>query len=376
MKTASAPSQLPFAPRPLPNELFSSWVLRIAHANCVSPEELMLGFQCRHSDLPSLSSLDWGLPLAFLNAMATFSRTSVSSLGRLDLRKRLPQSERALLLRFGVSDRSQRLRRLRTGYGFCPPCISLQAYVHVRWEWAFPALLRCHIHKSPLRHGCPTCGEDDPLPFGSSPAVAPVLCWSCGAKLTLTTSSSRQRQIGGAQLFVEQIYRAALRAANPDAALLGAATGTQLRCFVEDLLQLLAWYPSHELSTQSTDPRNLHFAFRTEILTIIGSLIMDALPSSVPRGKQNRLRNGCVLWLRVLALLSHREEGLIETSSQRWPAALRRRLTSALDQHERSRSRSSPFRGRFFRPGLEYIKRLEFRDLSAENEIEIRNSGI
>jgi TniQ len=59
MKTASAPSQLPFAPRPLPNELFSSWVLRIAHANCVSPEELMLGFQCRHSDLPSLSSLDW-----------------------------------------------------------------------------------------------------------------------------------------------------------------------------------------------------------------------------------------------------------------------------------------------------------------------------
>jgi hypothetical protein len=106
MKTASAPSQLPFAPRPLPNELFSSWVLRIAHANCVSPEELMLGFQCRHSDLPSLSSLDWGLPLAFLNAMATFSRTSVSSLGRLDLRKRLPQSERALLLRFGVSDRS------------------------------------------------------------------------------------------------------------------------------------------------------------------------------------------------------------------------------------------------------------------------------
>jgi hypothetical protein len=103
---------------------------------------------------------------------------------------------------------------------------------------------------------------------------------------------------------------------------------------------------------------------------------MDALPSSGPRGKQNRLRNGCVLWLRVLALLSHREEGLIETSSQLWPAALRRRLASALNQHERSRSRSSPFRSRFFRPGLEYIKRLEFRDLSAENEIEIRNSGI
>jgi hypothetical protein len=86
--------------------------------------------------------------------------------------------------------------------------------------------------------------------------------------------------------------------------------------------------------------------------------------------KKNRLRNGCVLWLRVLALLSHREEGLSETSSQRWPAVLRRRLASALNQHERSSSRSSPFRGRFFRPGLEYIKCFEFRDLSAVRQPE------
>ena len=44
-----------------------------------------------------------------------------------------------------------------------------------------PALLRCHIHRSPLRHGCPECRDDDPLPFGAVPAVALVLCRNCGA---------------------------------------------------------------------------------------------------------------------------------------------------------------------------------------------------
>jgi hypothetical protein len=57
MKTASAPSQLPFAPRPFINELFSSWMLRIADANCVSLQELMLGFQSSHPDVPCPNSL-------------------------------------------------------------------------------------------------------------------------------------------------------------------------------------------------------------------------------------------------------------------------------------------------------------------------------
>ncbi len=148
MKTASAPSQLPFAPRPFINELFSSWMLRIADANCVSLQELMLGFQCRHPDIPCPNSLDWGFSPAFLKAMARFCRTPISTLHSLDLRTRLPQAENVLLLRFrAASDQCLRLRKQRVGYAFCPTCI--EPYVHVRWDWAFPALLRCHVHKSP-----------------------------------------------------------------------------------------------------------------------------------------------------------------------------------------------------------------------------------
>ena len=51
-----------------------------------------------------------------------------------------------------------------------------------------------------------------------------------------------------------------------------------------------------------------------------------------------------------------------------WPSALRRRLNSALDQHERGSSRSSPFRSTFFRLGLKYINRFEFRDFSATRQ--------
>lgn len=51
----------------------------------------------------------------------------MSSLERLDLQKRLPKTKRALVLSFGaVSGHYGRLRRQRTGYAFCPACISRQ----------------------------------------------------------------------------------------------------------------------------------------------------------------------------------------------------------------------------------------------------------
>jgi hypothetical protein len=83
--------------------------------------------------------------------------------------------------------------------------------------------------------------------------------------------------IKGTHAVVERVYRVALRGTSPDYALLGEATGTQFRRFVDDLLQLLAWYPSPELSPRSTDPQNLHLAFRKEILAIVGALVLPRL---------------------------------------------------------------------------------------------------
>jgi hypothetical protein len=66
---------------------------------------------------------------------------------------------------------------------------------------------------------------------------------------------------------------------------------------------------------------------------------MDAAPASEPNGRTIKFRReDLTLWFRVLALLSQREAESIETASELWPPALRRRLNSALDQHERGSS--------------------------------------
>ena len=92
MTFASAPAQLPFAPTPFRNELFSSWMLRIAAANVVSLEELLLGLEANYPEVPCPDSLDWRLTPPFLKTMARFSRVSERRLRSLDLGARLPQA--------------------------------------------------------------------------------------------------------------------------------------------------------------------------------------------------------------------------------------------------------------------------------------------
>lgn len=362
MTTATAPSQLPFTSTPFSNELFSSWLLRVTAANFVSLDELILGFQSKYPEVPCPNSLDWGLHPQFPKLMAQFCRTSGRTLRSLDLRARLPQPGRVLIRRFRAPPlRCPRLRMKRLGYSFCPTCISEQRYVHVRWEWALPVLLRCHLHQIPLRHGCPVCDDDDPLPFGADPTITPVLCWNCGANLTGVIPVSNCGQSGAAQILIEKLYRDALHGKWSRATLLGDDDGTQFRRFVDDIFQLLCWYPSPALSPSLTDPRNKHLAFRTTVLATIGALVANA--TSVTD------LNGLDLWLRVLSLLSAHEGELIETTSELWPALLSRGLNSALDLYERGTRRSSPFRSTCFRPGLKYINTNEFRDLSAVNEV-------
>jgi hypothetical protein len=205
MNAAYAPSQLPFAPKPLPNELFSSWMLRIADANCVSLQELMVGFQSCHPEVPCPKSLDWGFSTEFLKAVARFCRAPIGTLRSLDLRTRLPNAQPLLLLRLrDSSEECWRFRKERAGYAFCPICIVQQRCVHARWKWVFPALLCCHVHKSPLRHGCPMCGEDDPLPFGVS-ADPSIRCWRCETDLTGRAFASPTGRFDSTHTVVERL---------------------------------------------------------------------------------------------------------------------------------------------------------------------------
>ena len=63
MTGTHAPNQLPFVPRPLKEESFSSWLLRVAAENYVSIRELIQGFASVYPSIPLPCSLDRGLHL-------------------------------------------------------------------------------------------------------------------------------------------------------------------------------------------------------------------------------------------------------------------------------------------------------------------------
>ena len=191
MNATSAPAQLPFAPRPIAAELFSSWLLRVAAANFISLQELLEAFESRFSGIAPVKSFDLALPLFFLQAISQFCRVPVAKLRALDVGQRLPQLQTALLLRFPGTEPfssnppcSDRLQKQRLGYAFCPSCLADQREIHVPWEWSLACILRCGMHGTSLQTGCPTCGEWDPITF-SAPGIEPNrACRSCGDDLS------------------------------------------------------------------------------------------------------------------------------------------------------------------------------------------------
>jgi len=64
---AIAPKQLPFAPRPIPTELFSSWLLRVAAAN-LALRELLAGLEARYGRMLTDAPIDYSLPQAAIVA--------------------------------------------------------------------------------------------------------------------------------------------------------------------------------------------------------------------------------------------------------------------------------------------------------------------
>src|SRR6516165_3822000 len=118
---AIAPKQLPFAPRPIPTEWFSSWLLRVAAANLVSLRELLAGWEARYGRMLTDAPIDYSLPQAAIVALSRFCRVAPDDMRALDLRQRVPYLNPALLLRFQNADRlCPRYSWHRVGYALCP----------------------------------------------------------------------------------------------------------------------------------------------------------------------------------------------------------------------------------------------------------------
>lgn len=331
MTTTCAPAQLPFAPRPIPGELLSSWMLRVAAANYVLVSELLDGLESRYPEASCLPSLDFSLPPLFFDSISEFCRVRVDTVQALDLSRRLPHMKSALLLRFpGTFYWCPRAKGQRLGYAFCPLCIADQRVIHVPWEWCFACITRCSIHRAPLQTGCPSCSESDPLTFGLPDCRPNIRCWSCDCDLTHLVDHKNAGADEKIIRAVEDAYRMALLGLHPHSSLVGRVTHRAFRTFVDDLLRLLVSYSdptlmSHEIPHDGSihPPREQLFAF-------IADLICHAAPSSDARCRRFRHLRSLKLWVKLLTLIPNCAGQRLEEASQFWPVPLQRRFNSAL----------------------------------------------
>jgi len=98
-RTSVAPRQLPMAPRPIVGELVSSWLSRVAAANCISLDELLdaLSLVNRWSRSPS-ECLDVNLDLVMQLALSDFCRVPSELVSQLTLVRQLPGVRKEMFL--------------------------------------------------------------------------------------------------------------------------------------------------------------------------------------------------------------------------------------------------------------------------------------
>ena len=377
MTPTCAPAQLPFSPRPIPAELFSSWLLRVAAANCITLGELLDALESRYPGATCSKSLDLSLPHLFLQSLAEFCRVPVDRLHGLDLSKRLPHLDWALLLRFNERfDWSQRKKLQRLGYAFCPLCLAEQRVIHVLWEWCFACVTRCAIHRTPLQTGCPNCGESDPLTFGASQGKPNPACWSCGDDLSHCTSPNNICADEPTLRVVEDAYRAALLGVSSNLSLLGKVSHRNFRKFVDDMLQLLVSYADPKVISHETPPGIAMHQHRAQLFILIADLISNAAPSSDVRRRRFRQSRSLKLWTTLLALIPDFAGTDLEKASQLWPVPLRRRFNSALRIRKQRRWPYTPFRRQTLCLGFKCMDPKFVLDLSAVKSPSAAKSAI
>ncbi len=334
MITTHAPLQLPFGPKPFRNELFSSWLLRLAAANYVSLEELLLGFEACYPSTSCPISLDLNVDPEFLASMARFSRVPAATLGRLSLEKRVAHPESSLLLHFSNDNSGQLSRhiRRRLGYAFCARCLAQQSAVHVPWEWTFSYLRHCSVHGEPLHGTCGSCGTEDPLPFGFAPTTDWIPCQWCEANL-LDELGQKHRQRSPSGIALEKAYRAALLEVPVPAALRGRPNKDQFRRFVDDTLRVLT---DHSLRRPLPTPA------RDDLSATISQLVLCASPDCDLYERRARYRKSLKLWRCILEPLAAEARKSLVRASRAWPKPLQSRLASALPHTPRKSWYYSP----------------------------------
>lgn len=153
---------LPCRPKPLPDELFSSWLIRLGNTYrmqfCDFLQMLGLAVHLHNSDIDRLASG------TLVRSVCELTGTDIQ-IGRETLltrrvavlhndRLRFETPDWPWLIPLGRSHRSG----AHAGFQFCPACLS-SGEPYFRWQWRIAFIVCCPVHRVLLADKCPKCHE-------------------------------------------------------------------------------------------------------------------------------------------------------------------------------------------------------------------------
>lgn len=151
----------PVHPKPLPDELLSSWIVRVAEANGVKLEtmtHLLFGLYL----LPWNRDIDRLAPKWLLNGICSHTGTPYWDAYRTTLagyRTRLyPHRKDSGQLRWILSVRINSTKREGYGMQYCPACLATDKEPYFRRKWRVAFHTFCTEHRIMLHDCCPACG--------------------------------------------------------------------------------------------------------------------------------------------------------------------------------------------------------------------------
>lgn len=178
----------PAHPHPLPDELLSSWIVRVATANGVRLQPLcwmLFG----NAQSPWNRDVDRNAPPWLIKAFSQRTGISYWDIFHTTLvtyRTRLyPRRQAVGQLRWILPIKSQGMQRTAFGQQFCPECLATDVIPYFRKQWRVALYTYCPIHHIEMHDACPACGKSVAIfrgDFGRElkDARAMHVCHVCG----------------------------------------------------------------------------------------------------------------------------------------------------------------------------------------------------
>lgn len=178
----------PYRPRPLPDELLTSYTVRLALGLDLKPITFLNTVWGSARNLLA-QDLDNFVPERVATRIAQGACIDVEAVGGMALSGYVgtllathnPRGRNPWLLPTTIDNN----RRRRHGLQFCPTCLAADPAPYFRRRWRLAFVTSCTEHGVLLRDRCATCGE----PVHQHGAASPRHCSACGAGLCVPTKA-------------------------------------------------------------------------------------------------------------------------------------------------------------------------------------------